>query len=244
MTNFCSKIQIDTLEYKEPQNNRNGGKVVNVSTVKGSNEWQDRIKFQMSEDERTNLQNAVWGLSVNLQGQDSTRRTLELTIESSQLETFLNSLDEKNIQKAVENSPIWFKKTVDESSVRQMYVKMVKEPGKVGQRPTVRVKVNCGDYPTKIYLVTGEKDGNLIIENGSPDDLQRNVKCLVMVQTVGLWFMSRQFGMSLSATEIMVWPNKRPTGIDAFTLSNSVKFHKSSESDKSESHTEDIMDDI
>ena len=217
---------------------------MNVSTVKGSNEWQDRIKFQMSENESTNLQTAVWGLSIPLQGQDATRRTLELTIESSELETFLNNLDENNIMKAVENAPNWFKKSVDESSVRQMYVKMVKEPGKVGQNSTVRVKVNCGEYPTKIYVVTGEKDGNLIVENGCPDDLQRNVKCLVMVQTVGLWFMSRQFGMSLSATEIMVWPNKRPTGIDAFTLSNSVKFQKSSESNKLDGHSEDAMDDI
>ena len=42
--------------------------------------------------------------------------------------------------------------------------------------------------------------------------------------------MSRQFGMSLTATEILVWPNKRATGIDAFTLTNSVTVQKSNES--------------
>ena len=44
-----------------------------------------------------------------------------------------------------------------------------------------------------------------------------------MCETVGLWFMSRQFGMSLTATEILVWPNRRSTGIDAFTLGSDTK---------------------
>lgn len=222
MTNFCSNINIKALDYKEPQNNKNGGKVVNVSTVQNSNEWKDRIRFQMSENQTCNLQTAVWGLSTPLQGQDSARRTLELTVESPTLETFLNDLDENNVAKAVEHSPRWFKKTVEESSVRQMYVKLLKEPVKPGNRPTVRVKVKCGEYPTNIYVVQEEKDKKITYIKGRPEDLQRNCKCMVLVESVGLWFMSRQFGMSLTATEILVWPNKRATGVDAFTLSDSV----------------------
>jgi hypothetical protein len=42
--------------------------------------------------------------------------------------------------------------------------------------------------------------------------------------------MSRQYGMSLTATEILVWPNKRQTGIDAFTLDKGVKTRKIEES--------------
>ena len=38
--------------------------------------------------------------------------------------------------------------------------------------------------------------------------------------------MSRQFCMSLTATEILVWPNRRSTGIDAFTLTDSTKLHQ------------------
>ena len=43
-------------------------------------------------------------------------------------------------------------------------------------------------------MVTGVRDGNLTSIKGR-DDLTKN-KCLVIVETVGLWFMSRQFGMS------------------------------------------------
>ena len=225
---FCTNIDLSNLEYKAPTNNRSGGKVVHVSTVPGSSDWKDRIRFQMSEDDRQNLQTAIWGLSTPLPGQDSNRRTLELSIESPALKQFLETLDKKNLETAVAQSPEWFRKTVDADAIKQMYVPLSKEPTKADQKPTVRVKVKCGDgYPTNIYVVQDtDADGNLSYVKGTPDDLTRNVKCLVMVETVGLWFMSRQFGMSLSATEILVWPNRRSTGIDAFTMSGNIKLHQ------------------
>lgn len=221
---FCNAIDINALEYKQPTNNRSGGKVVNVSTVPGSVDWKDRLRFQMSEDDKQNLQTAVWGLGTPLPGQDTSRRTLELSIESPELLTFLEQLDEKNLETAVTQSPEWFRKTLDASAVKQMYNSLVKESSKPDTKPTVRVKVKCGDYPTNIYVVHDtDASGNLTYVKGGPEDLVRNVKCLVMVETGGLWFMSRQFGMSLTATEILVWPNRRNTGINAFTFSNATK---------------------
>lgn len=226
---FCTNINVSDLEYKEPQSNRSGGKVVHVSTVPGSLEWKDRIRFQMSEDETKNLQTAVWGLSTPLQGQDASRRTLELTIESPDLLKFLEQLDEQNIQTAVKQSPIWFKKSVDENAVRQMYVPLVKPAAKPDAKPTVRVKVKCGDYPTNIYTIQDKTGSKLDYIKGTPEDLTRNSKCMVMCETVGLWFMSRQFGMSLTANEIMVWPTRRNTGINAFTLTKDITLTKVNE---------------
>ena len=226
---FCDKINIDTLEYKPPTSNRSGGKVVHVSTVAGSTDWKDRLRFQMSENDKVNLQEAVWGLSTPLPGQDVNRRTLELTIESPELLTFLDKLDKNNLSTAVKQAPEWFRKSVEEDAVRNMYVSLVKQPVKPDQKPTVRVKVKSGEYPTNIYVVTDtDEDGNITYSQGTVDDLTRKVKCLVMVETVGLWFMSRQFGMSLTATQILVWPNRRSTGIDSFTMSTTTKLHKAS----------------
>mgnify|MGYP001460163431 FL=1 len=225
---FPTEINLNNLEYKEPQNNRNGGKVVHISTKPGSNDWKDRIRFQMSEDNKTNLQTAVWGLSTPLSG-DTSRRTLELTIESDTLLKFLEELDNKNIQTSQERSKLWFKKDFDYATVESMYVRLVKEPSKPDAKPTIRVKVKCGEYPTNIYVVDDDTNGKLIYHRGTPEDLTRNVKCMVMCDTVGLWFMSKQFGMSLTAAEIMVWPNRRATGIDAFTLSNDTTLLKNTD---------------
>ena len=127
----------------------------------------------------------------------------------------------------MKQSPEWFKKSLDAEQIKNMYVRLAKEQAKPDLKPTVRVKVKCGDYPTNIYVVhETDGDGNLSWTRGGPDDLARNVKCLVMCESVGLWFMSRQFGMSLTATEIIVWPNRRSTGIDAFTLTQDTKLHQ------------------
>lgn len=229
---FCTRINTDALEYKEPQSNKNGGKVVHVSTVPGSSEWKDRIRFQMSETESQNLQTAVWGLSTPLAGQDTSRRTLELTIESDDLLNFLTKLDEKNVKIAHDKTVSWFKKEMEESTIRNMYVHLVKPPSKPEGKSTIRVKVKCGEYPTNIYVVTGETpEGKIFFDKGSPDDLTKGVKCMVMVETVGLWFMKFQYGMSMTATEILVWPNKKTTGIDAFTMSDNVVLQKSEKED-------------
>ncbi len=240
---FCNKIDIDQLEYKTPTSNRSGGKVVHVSTVAGSSDYKDRIRFQMSEDDKTNLQTAVWGLSTPLPTQDNSRRTLELTVDSPALATFLQKLDEKNMNTALQQSPEWFKKTLDEGDIKHMYVRLYKPPTNESKEPkaTCRVKVKCGDYPTNIYVVQdSDAEGNLTYVRGGPDDLARGVKCVVICETVGLWFMSRQFGMSLTATEILVWPNRRSTGIDAFTLTGSTKLYQSS-LPKASADAEDFM---
>lgn len=218
---FCTSINIEQLEYKAPTANKSGGKVVNVSTAPGSTDWADRIRFQMSENENTNLQRVVWGLSTPLPGQDSNRRTLEVTIESEDLLKFLQKLDEHNKTIAHKMSESWFKKQLDMDQIKNMYVPLVKEPTKEGEKHTVRVKVKCAEYPTNIFAVRSDKEV-FEYEKSTHNDLTKNVKCMVMAETVGLWFMSRQFGMSLTATDIVVWPNKRTTGIQAFSFSNST----------------------
>ena len=222
---FCPNIS--NIEYKPPANNRSGGKVVHVSTVPGSQDWKDRLRFQMSPDETTGLQTAVWGLSTPLQGQDASRRALELSIESDELHAYLSKLDAMNVETATKQSENWFRKQFDESTVQGMYVPLVKSAMKAGFKDTVRVKVKMdGDYPTKIFVVQpveGGDDSVLRYRPGTGDDLTKNSKCLVIVETVGLWFMSKQFGMSLNATEILVWPHRRVTGIGAFTMRDSVR---------------------
>lgn len=218
---FCTAINVDALEYKSPANNKSGGKVVHVSTIPGSIEYKDRIRFQMSEDEHTNLQSSTWGLSTPMNGQDPNRRTLEVTIESPALLTFLQKLDARNMTVAHERCESWFKKQMDMDQIKNMYVPLVKPPQKEGMKPTVRVKVKCGGgRETNIFDVQRAEGNTFEYNKTSHQDLTKNTKCMVMVETVGLWFMSRQFGMSLNASDILVWPSKQTSGIKAFTFSS------------------------
>lgn len=223
---FCSAIDLGKLEYRDLTTNRNGGKMVQVSTVPGSADWNDKIRFQMSEDDQTHLQTAVWPLSTPLQGQDGSRRTFELTVESPALDDFLAALDDKNIDMASDKSEDWFKKKLERPTVEGMYVYM-RKVSENGMKPTVKVKVGCGSTrPTNIFVVTNvdAQSGALTYVRGTHDDLVKGIKALVMVETTGLWFMNRTFGMSLNATEILVFPQKRnASGITAFTLSKNIR---------------------
>lgn len=236
---FCTNIDLEKLDYKAPQANTRGGKNLHVSTVPGSSDWADHIRFQMSEDNTQHLQSVVWGLDQPPPpGQQDGRRTLELTVESPALLTFLENLDSKNVETAVAQTTEWFRKTLEPAAIKSKYVPLLKPPQKADARSTVKVKVKGSDEkkPTNVYVVQETGNVNEIRHcQGSMDDVTRNSKCVVIVETNGLWFMPLQFGMSLTATDILVWPNRQrkvTTGIDAFTFGTDTVLQSVTEEQK------------
>ena len=233
---FPTAINLELLEYKPPQNNKSGQKNVYISTVPGSTNPQNRLRFQMSETAETDevhLQTAVWGLSTPLPNQDASRRTLVLTIESPALLDFLNRLDAQNLQKAYDNAQKWFgmKKPPSRDEIKQYYHPIVMQPARDGDKPTVRVKVKvAAAHPTQIFKVSGHKT----YVPGTPADLVRNSKCCVVADTVGLWFMPCQFGMCLVATEILVWSNQPNVGMSAFTFASGSNWQAEAACDAAE----------
>jgi hypothetical protein len=226
---FCSHFDCSNFDYKSPVKNKSGGQVVYVSTMPGSTDIKDRLRFQMSENENENRQSMVWGLSTPLAGQDVNRRTLELTIESPALLKFLQDLDTKNKKTAMQKSQEWWRKTLTAEDIDHRYIALVKPPYKEGAKHTVRVKVKMGEQtPTKIFVAVDEKnpDGSLAYSVGGTGDLEKNSQCLVVAESSGLWFMSHTFGMSLNATELLVWPNRRQEGMGAFSFSSSAKWQQ------------------
>lgn len=216
---FPEASWINDIVYREPQLNKNGSRTVSVS-LEGS-----RLCFQTAPNQEQDLQVATWGLSPPMPGAaPEAKRNLQLTIESEELESFLRGLDEKNQQVAADNSAEWFKKSLDRDAIAQMYVPLVK-PGKDGGKPMVTMKVKVSDPATKVYVVhSGGGDSNLKYSEGVPDDITRGSKILAMVDTTGLWFMPRQFGMAFTVKEMFVWKHQSSKrGPEAFSLSANTK---------------------
>lgn len=215
---FPDQSWINDLVYREPQLNKNGSRTVSVS-LDGS-----RLCFQTAPDQETNLQIATWGLSPPMPGAaPDAKRNLQLTVESKELETFLSSLDEKNQQVASDHSSDWFKRSLDRDAIGQMYVPLLKE-GKDGGKPMVTMKVKVNEAPTKVYVVEGGDPSSLKYSEGGPADITRGSKVLAMVETTGLWFMPRQFGMAFTVKEMFVWkPQSSKRGPESFSLSANTK---------------------
>lgn len=219
MDSTASQLDVTRLEFKPPTKNPKGMKSVLVTTVPGSSDPQHRIRFQMSG--QNDLQTIIWGLSAPPNGVEpgtNVRYTLDLTVDSPELAKKLKEIDEKLVEGGVANATEWFGAAKDRAAVENAYVPLFRPPYKDGVSPSVRTKVSTGERATTVWVVKSESEGSLQYYKGSEADLTKGSKCMAMVESSNLWFINKQFGMSLNVTDIIVWPNKRASGIHAFKL--------------------------
>ena len=219
-------IDIDTIDYKNEItiNKNNGAKNVYVSTQKGSNAMEHRLRFQMGVY-GSEVMRAVYGVSTPLNGQDERRRALDLSIDSDELLTFLTRLDDNNKAAALKNAQEWFKKPLTAAEVEAFYVPIVKPSNKPDMyRPTARTKliIDSERNNSQLFMVTKESSGSAgRIEKYEPatiNDIQKGCKTIPIVETSGLWFAQKSFGMSLVVSHLLVWPARQVRGIEAFML--------------------------
>lgn len=235
MAKPLTTVDLNELYYSETAvTNKSGGKSVYVSTSKMGG-LDNKLTFMISpnvidpnnDSDVQGLPSSPYGLSDPMVGSTNTSRlTLDVTIETDEVREWLSSLDTKNKEAAKHNCQEWFKKSIEESKINEMYSPIVREASSDKYKPTVRVKVQTdGDRATRVFLChPGE--GELNYDEGSHKDLRKGCKLLVICETSGLWFQARQFGMSFSATEIFVWSKGRPRGIDAAMFQNVAKKNK------------------
>ena len=221
------EFDISALAYgTEVRTNKNtGAKSVDVTTCAGSNADEHKIRFQLGIYDGELLK-APFGVSKPApQQENSTRRDLDLSVESDTCLDFLKRLDERNLEAAVEHSMDWFRKPLDKAVLRDRFKPIVREPTKVEYRPTARTKivVDAERNNTQIFRVTKETPA----AGGAPArideyvpatmaDIQKGSKVMAIVETNGLWLGANQFGMSLNITHLIVWPARQTRGIEFF----------------------------
>lgn len=228
--NTYREISVERLAYKNELSisKLTGAKSVYVSTCAGSfNDPQQKLRFQMGFYPEE-LMRAVYGVSDPLAGQDgSKKRTLDLSIDSDELLSFLTRLDENNLTAAQHYTSEWFKRSLDQQSIRSFYNPIVK-PGREGFRPTARTKIVIDqESPNKTQFFVVRKEAqqtdlqNASIEEyepGTMHDIEKGCRVLPIVETPGLWFAQNSFGMTLNCTHILIFPSRTPRGINAFNL--------------------------
>jgi hypothetical protein len=227
-----STIDLADLDYSKDQhvNRMTGAKSAPVSTVKGSNEYEHRMRLQLGSYDGPHMR-AVFGVSTPRDGQgDATRRALDLSIESDELLSFLQSLDESNKRAAHTHSMDWWKRQMNETEIEAFYTPIVKPSLKSEYRPNARTKIVVGAEKnnTQIFVVKRETpakpDGTpATIDEcvpGTMDDITKGCKCIPIIEAPSIWFAQKSYGMSLTVTHLLVWPNRASArrGIDAFTF--------------------------
>jgi len=187
--------------YQQPRKLKNGGTAINIqsssSSLAAPRMQLDRLRCPFGVQD---------GLEV------SSRQNLEVAISSEQLREWARSIDEQNINWIVANSVALFKKEMRRETLENNYRTLLTSPANVAYDPLLRLKINKEGFgATNVMVVVqeGTAETPLKWKHGSLADIERNSEVIPIVEISGLWFVSKSCGMTLLATDLLVFPKRR-----------------------------------
>lgn len=198
-----TQLDVTKWQYTEPKRNPKNG-------------WNVFLHDQNKRNPRMQLDKCrvPFGVQDNLEDTSSTRKNLELSITNAGFQAWASTLDAQNIKWVTDNSMAVFKKEMKQATVEALYRSML-TPHKGDYPPLLRVKVNAsGRQATQVFVVEDEGNGStpLKYRPGTVDDVSPHSEVLPIVEVVGLWFIAKGFGMTLLATDLLVFPAPKRGG--------------------------------
>jgi hypothetical protein len=188
-----SDFTVSELSYSNPKKNSRGGISVWLNTS-ASDSSKPRVQLEKCR--------VPFGIREPMEA--GGRKSLDLAVSSEALQQWCATLDERNIDTVSANSETFFKNKMSKEVVSEFYRKLV-TPGKGDYEPLLKIKIS--EYEgnkTKVFLM--KKDG---WEEGTLEDVKEHCEVLPIVELQMLWFINKNFGMSMVATDLLVWPSKR-----------------------------------
>lgn len=204
-TPYYADVDITQWTYQEPTRNTNGGTSVYMTDSRtGRNPKVQfpkcRVPFGLQD-----------GKGENGETKQTTRKNLELDVSDPTLRAWAQTLDAKNAQFVVDNSQQMFKKDMKLATVEALQRPLAPPSSKPQYNPLMRLKVNtAGRAPTRVMVVEeeGTSDAPLQWRTGTFADLTPGCHVVPIVEVSGLWFVSKGFGMTLAATDLLVYPTE------------------------------------
>lgn len=192
--------------YSEPSAARQGGKIVSIFASPGES---TAPLVQLVGDGDPPLF-APFGVSPPASGAISDRCNLELSVCHPPLKRFLAGLDEHFQEVASEKCSAWFQKQLQKSDVASLQRPLLSPPSSKHPYDLLRVKVPPS---ARVWQVTTEEGGNggppsswIYKRAASLDAVSRGSRCWITVSVGSLYFLPRLFGCTLTAKDILVFP--------------------------------------
>lgn len=239
MVDTIDTIDANSLLYRGVKQSQltNGAASVPVSKSNG-----ERLTFQTSFGLHDKL---LTNFTVTLpQSGDPTRCNLDLKFQeyNQSLKDFLIRVDECILAESAKH-PEWFhtfsmKSEFSAETIKKMYQPLVKRNPMYGDSTRAKIVLPSekNKYPTQIFVVVDEdvEDGQTVIQykKGDYTDLAKGTRCIVTVDTQGIWLAKalNTFGMSLTATTVLVWKSEESKGqgggVGSFKLGETVLVRK------------------
>jgi hypothetical protein len=187
----------DEFVFSDPTTNKKGGKSVYLYR---SETIRTPPRIQLCADGEQKLR-APFGAN-SYEDNSTSRMNLAFAIENENLLHFFEELDLFIQKVAVQQCQPWFKKTLTEAEVNSMYRPCL-TPSEKGYAPLIRTKVNM-TAPNQVRVWRAQ--GNAVVE-GTPADITRTARYMPVITLQGCWFLSRQTGLTMTCTDLMVFPD-------------------------------------
>lgn len=200
-----SDVPYENFVYTTPRRNASGGFNCYINASEGAKK---SPTFQLPKCK------AKFGMNQAIG--ESTRRNLDVSVDDADVQTFFTKVDGQNIGVAAQKSKTFFKKELSPEILSMtLHRKTLKYDDEKKYDPLLRLKCNpSGKNKTKVYVVTLDENGEEQCHDGTLDSITPWSEVVPIVQLGGLWFTSTQFGMSVNAVAIMVWPEESASEIE------------------------------
>jgi hypothetical protein len=137
------------------------------------------------------------------------RSSLDLSVAHAPLLQFCAQVDEEIKRIALLKCTAWFKKQLTEAEIQTLHKPLV-------VRDLLRVKaLMTGPKAVRVWKIQNSETG-WIYSLGSTADVHAGSRCWVTVEISSLFFLSRLFGCSLMARDILILPEEEPLSPPSF----------------------------
>ena len=190
------EFDINGMHYAKPRKTKRGGVTVYINRCKASF-GPPRMALDKGR--------ALFGLSQPME--QGGRKSVPVEITDYRLLQFFRDIDKQNIDIATENSAKWFKNPMSREVVKEFYKPIVNEPSKEEYSPYINIKLALWGNPekdTKFWMQNGDKTISEVDESA----IERNCEVQPMIELQSMWFVGKNFGMMVVATDLLIYANQ------------------------------------
>ena len=140
---------------------------------------------------------------------DNPPLNMEFSVKrKGQLSEWCAEVDQNNLNFVVEQSATLFPKAknLTKDAIAAFYRNILQYPSNEEYDPLMRIKVKS---TTNVYVVHNDE---MVL--GTTDDIKAGCEVVPIVRVSGLWFVSKNFCMTLTATDIVVFPKSKKRAAD------------------------------
>ena len=138
--------------------------------------------------------------------EETSRKNVELAVGNPRLLDWCRAVHAVIVDYATTNSLILFKKQMSRELVSETCRSLISTPSKETYEPLLRVKINDkGHHKTNVYVIV-TVNGEQQFRDGDLTDIREGSEIIPIVEVGGIWVVSKGCGLTLVATDIVVFP--------------------------------------